>query len=343
MVLSTKEIAELLKGTVEGNETLTISKLAKIEEGEQESLTFLANPKYTPYIYTTKASAVVVNNDFQPEQSISATLIRVENAYSAFGKLLEVFSPDQQKKLKGVSRKAKIHRSASIGKNVYIGDFVVIKEDCKIGDNTVIHANTTIYHNVTIKNDCTIHSNVSILENSKIGNNCVLHSGVVIGAEGFGFAPVTDGDYQKIPQIGNVVLEDKVEIGANSTVDRATIGSTIIRKGTKIDNLCQIAHNCDIGSGTVIAAQTGISGSTKIGNNCMIGGQVGIAGHLQLGNNLKIAAQSGIMSNIPDNSVHMGSPSFEARDYKKSYIYFMNLDKLAKRITQLEHQLQEKK
>lgn len=339
MELSTKQIAEILCGTVEGDETIAITKLAKIEEGEAGAITFLANPKYTPYIYSTKASAVVVNNDFKPEEPILSTLIRVENAYSAFAKLLEILSPEQNKPLKGISRKARIHKTAKIGKQVYIGDYVIIGEKTIIGDNTIIHANTTIMSNVRIQNNCTIYSNVSILERTTIGNNCVIHPGVVIGSEGFGFAPVKDGNYVKIPQTGNVILEDNVEIGSNCTVDRATIGSTIIRKGTKIDNLCQIAHNCDIGSDTVIAGQTGISGSTKIGNNCMIGGQVGIAGHLKIGNNVMIAAKSGVMADIADNAVHMGAPSFDSRDYKKSYIYFMNLDKMSRRITQLEHQL----
>ena len=338
MEFTVKEIADCLHGFVEGDETLVISSLAKIEEGEVGSLTFLANPKYTPFIYTTKSSAAVVNKSFVPEKELSVTLIRVDDAYSSFAKLLEIFT-QTKKKSKGISRKARIHKTAKIGKNVTIGDFVSIAEHVVIGDNSVIHANVTIYPSVIIQSNCLLYAGVCVLDSCVIGNNCILHPGAIIGSDGFGFAPIQDGKYMKIPQTGNVILEDDVEIGANATIDRATMGSTIIRKGTKIDNLIQIGHNCDIGSDTVIAGQTGVSGSTKVGSNCMIGGQVGIAGHLKIGNKVMIAAKSGIMVDIEDGDFHMGSPSFNSRDYKKSYIHFMHLDKLAKRVAELEHQL----
>ncbi|MDA3883684.1 MAG: UDP-3-O-(3-hydroxymyristoyl)glucosamine N-acyltransferase [Bacteroidales bacterium] len=341
MEFTIKQIADFLQGDIEGGDSIKINNLAKIEQGETGTLSFLANPKYTQYIYTCKSSAVIVNKDFKPEQEIAATLIRVDDAYSSFAKMLTLFS--EQKPPKGISRKTKIHRSAKIGKNVFIGDFVSIAEGVTIGDNTIIHQNVTIYKNVTIKSESLIYAGVQIMENCEIGNNCILLAGAIIGSDGFGFAPVKDGEYLKIPQTGNVILEDNVEIGANSTIDRATMGSTIIRSGAKIDNLIQIGHNCEIGSNTVIAGQTGVSGSTRIGKNCMIGGQVGIAGHLHIGDNVMIAAKSGIMVDIQDNEFHMGVPSFDARKYKKSYLYFKNFDKIAKRISELEKQVKDLK
>jgi UDP-3-O-[3-hydroxymyristoyl] glucosamine N-acyltransferase len=338
MEFSALQIAQLLNGRVEGDETCKVSALSKIEEGEKGSITFLANPKYTPFIYTTKASVVVVKNEFVPEQEISATLIRVEDAYSSFAKLLDVYTKSDNV-LKGVSRKARIHKKCKIGKNVYIGDFVTVGEFSSIGDNTVIHGNVTIYPKVKIGNNCLIHGGAIILDACEIGNNCIIQPGAIIGSDGFGFAPIKDGKYLKIPQTGNVILEDDVEIGANSTIDRATMGSTIIRKGAKIDNLIQIGHNCDIGPNTVMAGQSGVSGSTKLGANCMVGGQTGIAGHLKIGSNVKIAAKSGVINNIEDGEFQMGAPSFNAREYKKSYIHFSSFDKFAKRITDLEHQL----
>lgn len=342
MKYTVKEIAKHVQGSVEGDETLIISNLAKIEEGHEGTLTFLANKKYTPFIYTTKSSAVVVNKNFVAEHELSVTLIRVDDAYSSFAKLLEIFNTSLNTK-KVISRKAKIHKTAKIGKNVAIGDFVSIGEHAVIGDNTVIHPNVTIYPSVVIKSNCLLYAGVCVLNNCVVGNNCVLHPGAIVGSDGFGFAPISDGKYMKIPQTGNVILEDDVEIGANATIDRATMGSTIIRKGTKIDNLIQIGHNCEIGSDTVIAGQTGVSGSTKIGNNCMIGGQVGIIGHLKIGNKVKIAAKSGVMVNIADEEFHMGNPSLNARNYKKSYVHFKQLDKLAKRVAELERQLEKQK
>ncbi len=343
MEFTVLEIANFLQGTVEGDAQAKVSKLSKIEEGEPGSVSFLANPKYTPYIYTSKATAVICNKTFVPEQEITTTLIRVDDAYSSFAKLLDLYTKQQQTKKPKISRKANIHRKAKIGKQVSIGDFVSIAEDVTIGNNTIIHPNVTIYKGVTIGENCLIYAGVRILDNCIIGKNCILQPGAIIGSDGFGFAPIENGKYYKIPQTGNVILEDDVEIGANATIDRATMGSTIIRQGTKIDNLIQIGHNCEIGSNTVIAGQTGISGSTKVGSNCMIGGQTGVAGHLKIGNNVKIAAKSGIMMDVPDNDFQMGAPSFNAREYKKSYIHFINIDKLAKRINQLEKELKDLK
>lgn len=340
MEFTIQEIADYLQGTVEGTATEKIYKLAKIEEGEQGSISFLANPKYTQYIYTSQASAIICNKTFQPEREIKPTLIRVDDAYSSFAKLLNLYANTNAKKKKKISRKAVIHRSATIGKQVSIAEFVSVAENVTIGEGTEIHANVTIYPNVKIGKNCKIYAGVNIINDCEIGNNCIILPGAIIGSDGFGFAPIEDGKYYKIPQTGNVILEDDVEIGANSTIDRATMGSTIIRKGTKVDNLIQIGHNCEIGSNTVIAGQTGISGSTKVGNNCMIGGQVGVAGHLKIGNNVKIAAKSGIHANIDDNDFHMGAPSFNAREYKRSYIHFARLDSLVQRINQLEKELE---
>ncbi|MDR1761635.1 MAG: UDP-3-O-(3-hydroxymyristoyl)glucosamine N-acyltransferase [Bacteroidales bacterium] len=339
MKYTTLQLAELLGGFVEGDETLIITKPSKIEEGTHETVSFLANPKYTPYIYDTKASAVICNKSLELEHKVSVTLIRVDDAYSAFAKLLNIYAKST-KELKGKSCRARVHKKCKIGKNVYLGDFVSIANNCTIGDNTKIYPNVTIYENVTIGSNCLIHAGAVVLNDCVIGNNCIVLPGAVIGGDGFGFAPITDGKYMKIPQTGNVILEDNVEIGTNSTIDRATMGSTIIHKGTKIDNLIQIGHNCEVGSDTVIAGQTGISGSTKVGNNCMIGGQVGVAGHLKIGNNVQIAAKSGVMANIDDKQAHMGAPSIDARQYKKSYIGFMQLDKIMRRVSQLEKELE---
>ncbi|KAF5052247.1 UDP-3-O-acylglucosamine N-acyltransferase [anaerobic digester metagenome] len=335
MKFTVQEIANLIKGTVEGDPKTEIHKLSKIEQGEPGSISFLGNPKYTHYIYQTRASAVIVNHDFVPEQAINCTLIRVENAYNAFAMMLEAYDNLKRKK-SGISKFAAIAESAATGDNCFIGDFVSIGEHVKIGSNVKIYANTSIGDNVVIGDNTILYAGVKIYNDCHIGNNCTLHSGVVIGADGFGFAPQSDNQYAKVAQIGNVILEDNVEIGANTTIDRATLGSTIIRKGVKLDNLIQIAHNVEIGENTVIAAQTGIAGSTRIGRNCMIAGQVGIIGHLEIGNDVKIAAQSGISTNVPDGNIVMGSPAFEISNYRKAYVYFRSLPKLADRISALE-------
>lgn len=334
MEFTAQQIADVLGGEVEGNATQTVNNLSKIEEGKPNTLSFLANTKYEEYIYSTQASIVIVNNDFEAQQNLpdSCTLIRVDNAYESFAKLLEMYDAHKNSKT-GISEKTSIAVSAKIGQNVFIGDFVVIGENAMVGDNTKILANSTISDNVIIGEGCKIFSGVSIYDACKIGDYCTVHSGVIIGGDGFGFAPNSENNYKKVPQIGNVVLEDHVEVGANTTIDRATLGSTIIRKGVKLDNLIQIAHNVEIGENTVIAAQTGIAGSTKIGKNCMIGGQVGIVGHITIADEVKIAAQSGIGQSIDKKgTVVQGSPAFEIMDYKKSYVLFKNLPDLKRKI-----------
>jgi UDP-3-O-[3-hydroxymyristoyl] glucosamine N-acyltransferase len=331
-----EQIAQAINGKVDGDKKAEVDSLAKIEEGERGTLCFLSNPKYNHYLYSTKASVVIVNDSFVAEKEYSSTLIRVKNAYAAFAGVLELYQQSRPKP-KGISSMAVIADSAKIGEDVFIDAFVVIGENVVVGDRTCIYSNTSIYNNVILGGDCVINSGVKVYEDCIVGDHCTIHSGTIIGADGFGFAPQDSKDYKKIPQIGNVILEDWVEIGANTTIDRATMGSTIIRKGAKIDNLIQIAHNVEIGENTVIAAQTGISGSTKIGKNCMIGGQVGIVGHLEIADGVMIAAQSGIGKSISkENSVVEGSPAFGIRDYQRSYIHFRRLDSLVKRVNELE-------
>lgn len=339
-----ERIAQALDGVVDGDKNAKIVRVSKIEEGREGSITFLANPKYTPYIYTTNATAIVCSKTFVPEQPISSTLIRVDDPYSSFTKLLVFYQKEkEQKNLKGISRKAHVNWKAKIGKHVYIGDFVSIGANAEIGDGCKIYPNVTIYPFAKIGKNCTIHAGAIVLNDCEVGDNCILQPGSVVGGDGFGFAPLEDGSYMKIPQTGNVVLKDNVEIGTNATIDRATMGSTIIEHGTKIDNLIQIGHNCVIGSDCVIAGQSGVAGSTKMGNNCMIGGQTGIAGHLHIGNGVHVAAKTGIVSNLPDNAQHMGAPSFDGREYKRSYIHFRNLDKIVKELHSLKKQVEELK
>ncbi len=339
MKFTAQQIATALDGIVDGDPNAEVNNLSKIEEGKPGTLSFLANSKYTSYIYNTKATLVIVNKDFKPEKPVSTTLIRVKDAYSSFATLLEMYQQAKGKRT-GVSDMARIATSAKIGKDVFIGDFVSIGENSIIGDNSSIYSNTSIGYNCKLGNDTTVFAGVNIYDDSIIGDNCTLHAGSIIGADGFGFAPTENNDYKKVPQIGNVIIENNVEIGANTTIDRATIGSTIIKKGAKIDNLIQIAHNVIVGENTVIAAQTGISGSTKIGSNCLIGGQVGIIGHLNIADGVMIAAQSGIGKSISEeNSVHEGSPAFSKRDFQRSYIHFRRLDNTIKRINELERKL----
>lgn len=342
MKFTAAQIAEALKGTVEGNENIEVSSLSKIEEGEPNTLSFLANPKYTKYIYKTKASIVIVDKEFKPEASVPCTLIRVDNAYLAITQLLEIYNQANFDK-KGISSSAYISPSAKVGNDVYIGEFAVISDHAVIDDGCKIYPQSFIGEQVKLGENSIVYPGAKIYHDCIIGKQCTFHSGVIIGSDGFGFAPQNGTDYKKIPQIGNVIIEDYVEIGSNSTIDRATMGSTIIRQGVKLDNLIQIAHNVEIGRHTVIAAQSGVSGSTKIGENCMIGGQVGIAGHLTIGNGVMIAAQSGIGSNIPDGKIIQGSPAFDIKPYQKSYVYFRKLPELVKRIEQLEAELKNKK
>ena len=335
MKFTAAQIAGILEGEVEGNPEVEVSKLSKIEEGIPGSLSFLSNPKYTQYIYTTKASAVIVDKNFKAENEINTTLIRVDDAYKSFSKLLEYYNQVKMNKT-GIEQPVFISESANYGKNIYIGAFAYISDNVKIGDNVKIYPNVYIGDNVIIANNVTLFSGAKIYSDTQIGNNCVIHSSAILGADGFGFSPNEKGEFIKVPQTGNVIIEENVDIGAATSIDRATLGSTIIRKGVKLDNQIQIAHNVEIGKNTVIAAQTGIAGSTKIGENCMIGGQVGIAGHLSIGNNVRIQAQSGIGRNVKDNETLQGSPSFTYNDYNKSYVHFKNLPKIIHRLTTIE-------
>lgn len=338
MIFSAKQVAEILNGTVDGSEDTSVETLAKIEEGTEGAITFFANPKYAPYIYTTEASIIIVSKQFKPEKPIKATLIRVDDPYSAFASLLNFYYSQKTTRI-GISEKASIHQGARIGKNVYIGDFAVIEKGVIIGNNTKIYPQCYVGCDCKIGSDTILYANVKVYEDCKIGNSCTIHSGAVLGCDGFGFAPQEDHQFKKIAQIGNVILEDGVEIGANTTIDRATMGSTIIKKGVKLDNLIQVAHNVVIDENTAIAAQTGIAGSTKIGKNCLIGGQVGFIGHLKIGDNVRVAAQSGIGRDCESFETMFGSPAIQARDYKKSLVHQRNLDKYIKRIDELEKQI----
>lgn len=338
MKYSARQIADLLGGKVEGDPEVAVSGLAKIEEGTPGTMTFLANPLYTPHIYTTKASVIVVNQDFVPAQPIEGTLIRVENAYTSFAKLLELFQKLQEDK-KGISPYAFISKSAKIGEDVYIGEFVSVGDNAVIANNVKLYPQVFIGDNARIGEKTTIFPGVKIYHDCVVGRGCTLHAGIVIGADGFGFAPQEGSQYKKVIQAGNVVIHDNVEIGANTTIDRATLGSTVIHTGVKIDNLVQLAHNVEIGENTVIAAQTGISGSTKVGKNCLIAGQVGIVGHLVIGDNVKIGAQSGIEHNIKDGDVYLGTPALEAGKTRRLYVYWRSFDQLVKKIYQLEKSL----
>lgn len=342
MKFTALQIANILNGEVDGNPDVEIYKLSKIEEGEEGSISFLANPKYKNHIYTTKASVVIVNKTFEKESELSLTLVRVEDPYSAFSKLLEYYNQVKLNK-KGIENPVFIAKSAKIAEDVYIGGFSYIGENVVIGKNVKIYPNTYIGDNVIIGDNTILFAGCKIYSETIIGKHCTLHAGVILGADGFGFAPVQEGFYNKVPQIGNVVIEDYVDIGAGSTIDRATLGSTIIRKGVKLDNQIQIAHNVEIGRNTVIAAQTGIAGSTKIGESCMIGGQVGIVGHLTIGNRVKIQAQSGVIRNVEDDEVLQGAPAIGYSDYNKSYVIFKKLPSLMKRFLDIEKKYLENK
>lgn len=341
MQISAKELSKALNGTIEGNPDVIVSRPSKIEEATEDSICFFANPKYEHYVYTTKAAIILVSNEFVPSQPITATLIRVEDVYKSVSFLLENFAQKDDNQGE-ISPQAAIDPSAIIGKNVTIGPFVVIESGAEIGDNTSLQAQVFVGKNAKVGANCTFFSGVKIYHDCEVGNDCILHANVVIGGDGFGFAPEADGTFKKVAQIGNVILEDKVEIGANSTVDRATMGSTIIRQGVKLDNLIMIAHNVEIGKNTVIAAQTGVAGSTKIGENCMIGGQVGFVGHIQVANGAKIQAQSGVARSIKkENTSLYGSPAIDYANYLRSYAVFKNLPELSKKVNRLEKDLKD--
>lgn len=339
MQISAKELSQILNGTIEGNPDVVVSRPSKIEEATSDSICFYANPKYEHYVYTTEAAVILVSKDFQPSQPIKATLIRVEDVYKSVSFLLENFAPDASQKVE-VSKQASIHPTAKIGKNVTIGAFVVLEEGVEIGANTILQAQNYIGKNTKIGSNCIIYSGAKIHHECQVGNECIVHSNAVIGGDGFGFAPQEDGSFKKIAQIGNVVLEDNVEIGANTTIDRATMGSTIIKKGAKLDNLIMVAHNVEIGANTVIAAQAGVAGSTKIGENCMIGGQAGFVGHIEVANGVKVQAQSGVARSIKqDGTAVYGSPAIPYADYLRAYAVFKNLPKLSKEVQMLKKQL----
>jgi len=344
MEFTAKQIASWIKGEIIGDPETKILTLSKIEEGKEGSLSFLSNPIYNNYLYSTEASVVIVNKAFVPEKEVKTTMIKVEDSYAAFAQLLNAYGEAREMKRTGISDAAFIHESATIGENVYVGEFAYIGPDAVIGDDCKIFPQAYIGDNVKLGDNCRVYPGAKVMFDCILGDDCTLHAGTVIGADGFGFAPQSGDDYQKIAQIGNVVIEDRVEIGANATIDRATMGSTIIRRGVKIDNLVQIAHNVEVGENTVIAAQTGISGSTKIGKNCMFGGQVGIAGHIEIADGVKLAATSGVASSIKKkNDVQMGAPSFSHKSFLQSYVFFRKLPKINDRLSTLEKTVKELK
>lgn len=340
MEFTARQIAEIIGGEITGDPDAKVSGLSKIEEGESGTLSFLANPKYSSFLYSTGATVVIVNKSFSPEKNIpeSCTLIKVENAYESFAKLLEVYNQIRHGR-SGIEEGSFVHPSAKIGENVLVSSGVYIGANAKIGNNTKLYANAVIGSNAVIGDNCLIFPNVVVYTDCVVGNKCTLHSGVVVGSDGFGFAPNEENQYQKVAQIGNVIIGEGVEIGSGTTIDRATLGSTRIGRGVKLDNLIQIAHNVEIGENTVIAAQTGVAGSTKIGKNCMIGGQVGIVGHIHIGDNVKIAAQSGVGADLKDGAIVQGSPAFGIGDYKRSYVSFRKLPEMQQQINELSKQI----
>ncbi len=340
MKFAASQIGEILQGTIEGDATVCVDRLAKIEEATEGSITFLANPKYTHYIYTTGASVVIVSKDFVPSAPVPATMIRVEDPYTSFTTLLEFYENYLKSLKNGIEQPSFQAPDLKMGQNVYLGAFSYIGEGVVLGDDVKIYPQVYIGDHVKIGRGTVIYAGARIYRDTHIGADCIVHAGAVLGADGFGFAPQADGSYKKIPQTGNVVLEDDVEIGANTTVDRSTMGSTVIRKGSKLDNLIQIAHNVEIGQNTGIAAQTGVAGSSKIGAGCIIGGQVGIAGHLHIGDRTTIAAQSGVIADIAPGATVMGAPSFDHKEYVKSYVVFRKLPKLASQIEQINKKLE---
>ena len=343
MEFSAKQIADFIGGRVEGDDNAKVNTFAKIEEGVPGAISFLSNPKYTHFIYETKSSIVLINEDMKLEQPVETTLIRVANAYEAVAKLLQLYESMKPRK-QGVDKLAFIAASAKVGANVYIGAFAYIGENAVIGDGCQIYPNATIGDNVVLGKNCIIYPNVTIYHDCKLGNNDTIHAGSVVGADGFGFAPNAEtNSYDKIPQIGNVVLEDDVEIGANTCIDRSTMGSTIIRRGVKLDNLVQIAHNTDIGENTVMSAQVGIAGSTKVGQWCMFGGQVGIAGHITIGNKVFLGAQSGVPGSLKDNQILIGTPPMEQRSYFKSQAIFRKLPEMYRQLSELQKEIAELK
>lgn len=345
MEFSAQQIAQLLNGTVEGNESVLVNNVSKIEEGATGTLTFLANPVYTNFIYTTDASIVLVNRTLQLDKPVKSTctLIKVDNAYEAFAKLLEIYVQVKGSK-SGIEQPSFISTDAQLGNDCYVGAFAYIGQNVKIGNAVKIYPHTYIGDNSVIGDNTVLFSGVKVYHECIIGKNCIVHANTVIGSDGFGFAPNSGGQtFTKVPQLGNVVIEDNVEVGSNTSIDRATLGSTILHKGVKLDNLVQIAHNAVVGENTVIAGLTGIAGSSKVGKNCMIGAQVGVAGHLKIADGVKIAGQSGIGNNIDkEGEIVQGSPAFSIGDYKRSYVLFRSLPKLNEKINELTKKLNSK-
>ena len=341
MEFSAKQIAEFIQGTIVGDENATVHTFAKIEEGMPGAISFLSNPKYTHYIYDTQSSIVLVNKDFEPEKEIKATLIKVDNAYESLAKLLNLYEMSKPKKT-GIDPLAYIAPTAKIGQNVYIAPFACVGDNAEIGDNTSLHPHATVGSGAKVGSNCILYPHVTVYHDCRVGNNCILHAGSVVGADGFGFAPSPEG-YEKIPQIGIVILEDNVEIGANTCIDRATMGATVIRKGVKLDNLIQIAHNVEVGSHTVMASQVGVAGSTKIGEWCMFGGQVGVAGHITVGNKVNMGAQSGVNGSVKDGKALIGTPPIEFKNYFKSSAVFKKLPDMYLELACLKKELDELK
>jgi len=341
MEFSAKLIAQVLQGEIVGDENASVHTFAKIEEGVPGAISFLSNPKYTPYIYETQSSIVLVNKDFIPEKEIKATLIKVDNAYEALAKLLTIYEQSKPRK-QGISSLASIAASAKIGKDAYVGPFAVIGENVEIGDNAQIYPHVCIGDGVKIGDNCLLYSGVNIYHGCRLGNQVTLHSGAVIGADGFGFAPTPNG-YNKIPQIGIVIIEDNVEIGANTCVDRATMGATVVHQGVKLDNLIQVAHNVEVGSNTVMAAQVGVAGSTKVGEWCMFGGQVGVGGHIHIGNHVDLGAQTGAPFNVEDNMQLIGTPPMEKRPFFRMVALTQRLPDMYKELNSLRKELNELK
>ena len=340
MEFSAASIAAFLKGDIVGDPEIKVNTVSKIEEGQPGALSFLANPKYEHYIYDTKSSVVLVNRSFVPSADISATLIKVDDAYEAFASLLRLVDQARPRK-KGIHPSAVIEPTAKIGSDVFIGAFTYVGENCIVGNGCSLYPQVYIGDNTTLGNNCTINPGVKIYHDCIIGEGCIIHAGTVIGSDGFGFAPQSESEFMKIPQLGNVILEDHVEIGANTAIDRATMGSTVIRRGVKLDNLIQIGHNVEIGENSVMAGQTGIAGSTKIGKNCMFGGQVGIAGHIKIANGTKIGAQGGILGDIKkENTVIIGSPAIDLKNFLKSSILFRKLPEIKEKIDYLEKDIE---
>jgi len=343
MDFKVKDIATFLNGEIAGDENIRVSNVSKIEEGKPGTLAFLANLKYESFLYSTNASVVLVNKNFVPKENINATLIKVADAYQAFASLLELYMQAKVMLKTGIEQPSYIDSTASVGKEIYLGAFAYIGKNSKIGNNTKLYPQVYIGDDVTIGNDCIIYAGAKIYSGCVIGNRCIIHSGVVIGSDGFGFAPMENGSYKKMAQIGNTVLEDDVEIGANTTIDCGTMDSTIIRKGVKIDNLVQIAHNCEVGENTVIAALSGLAGTSKVGKNCKFGGQVGLAGHLAIGDNVFIGAQSGVAKSVNSNQIILGSPAIEIKEAIKSITIYKNLPKLRDEVIQLQKEIKKLK